>query len=217
MQRGLALMRKPKRRGLFIVIEGVDNCGKTTQAKRLIAALRRKGVDVLPIREPGGTVVSEKVRRILLSRSVKMCPRTEVFLYLAARSQVTAEKIVPALAKGKIVVADRYNLSTYAYQIGGRGMPSDVVRKADLFARHKLEPDLTVVLDITPAQSRRRLAASNKATDRIESEPAAFFARVRQFYQAAARADRKTILLDGNRAPEDLTTEILNRVYALWK
>jgi len=208
-------MRKSRQRGLFIVIEGVDNCGKTTQAKRLIAALRRKGIGVLPIREPGGTLVSEKVRRILLSRSVKMCPRTEVLLYLAARSQVTAEKIVPALAAGKIVVADRYNLSTYAYQIGGRGMPADVVHTADLFARHKLEPDLTIVLDISPAEATRRHAASGKTADRIESEPPAFFKRVRQYYREAARTGRKTILLEGHRPPDELAEDILNRVLAL--
>lgn len=210
-------MPKSNHRGLFIVIEGVDDCGKTTQAKRLIAALRRRKLDVLPIREPGGTLVSEKIRRILLSRSVKMCPRTEVLLYLAARSQVTAEKIVPALAAGKIVVADRYNLSTYAYQIGGRGMPADVVRHADLFARHKLEPDLTVVLDIPPAEARRRRTASGKTADRIESEPPAFFARVWRYYREAARTGRKTVLLDGRRPPDELAEDILSRVYALWR
>ena len=205
-------MKGSKRRGLFIVIEGVDNCGKTTQARRLISSLRRRGFDVLAVREPGGTAVSERVRRILLSRESKMCPRTELLLYLAARAQVTAEKIAPALREGKIVVADRYHLSTYAYQIGGRSMPEEVVFAADRFARHNIEPDLTIVLDITPAEAQRRLAAAHKKLDRIEKEKPAFFARVRKYYREAARTGRKIVLLNGRRNPNELAAEILTRV-----
>jgi len=209
------LMKKRKNHGLFVVLEGVDNCGKTMQAKRLVSSLRRRGVDVLAIREPGGTATAEKVRRILLSRDVDMCPRTELFLYLAARAQITAEKIVPALKEGKAVVADRYHLSTYAYQVGGRRMPRDVVAKADRFARHKIQPDLTFVLDITPAEARRRLVAAKKKADRIEKETPAFFARVRRYYRDAAKTGTNIVLLDGGRNPNSLAAEILARVLKL--
>ena len=202
-----------KKRGKFIVIEGVDNCGKTTQAKRLVKSLKRQGVEVLPIREPGGTKVSEKIRRILLSRGVRMCPRTEVFLYLAARAQVTAEKIAPALAAGRVVIADRYHLSTYAYQIGGRGMPADVVKAADRFARHAIQPDLTIVLDITPAEARRRMELAGKKPDRIEQEKSAFFARIRRYYRQAAQTEKNTILLPGRGDPDDLAADIESRVW----
>lgn len=201
-----------KKGGKFIVIEGVDNCGKTTQARRLVASLKRRGIDVLPIREPGGTKVSEKIRRILLSRESTMCARTEVFLYLAARAQVTAEKIAPALAAGKVVIADRYHLSTYAYQIGGRRMPEDVVKAADHFARHALQPDLTIVLDITPAEARRRMERTGKNPDRIEQETPAFFARIRRYYQKAARTDKDTVLLQGRGDPDSLAADIEARV-----
>jgi len=197
-----------KKHAKFIVFEGVDNCGKTTQAKRLAKTLRRYGYDVLTIREPGGTKVSERIRRILLSPKTKMCPRTELLLYLAARSQVTSEKIVRALAEGKIVIADRYHLSTYAYQIGGRGMPADVVTTADRFARHALLPDLTFILDITPAESSRRTVAAGKKPDRIEREKAAFFVRIRRYYLHASRSEKNTILLPGRGNPDTLATKI---------
>jgi len=201
-----------KQRGKFIVIEGVDCSGKTTQARRLVAALRHRGIDVLAIREPGGTPVSERVRRILLSHRGTMSPRTELLLYLAARAQVTAEKIAPALRAGKVVVADRYYLSTYAYQIGGRGLPADVVRTADRFARLGVEPDLTFIFDVAPAEARRRLEASGKKPDRMERQGAAFFARTRRYYLQAAKAGRNVVLLDGSRSPHVLAAEILARV-----
>jgi dTMP kinase len=208
-------MRRRQKRGKFIVIEGVDHCGKTTQAKRLVRSLKRQGVDAVLLREPGGTIISEKIRRILLSRTTRMCPRTEVFLYLAARAQVTAEKIAPALGAGRVVVADRFHLSTYAYQIGGRGMPTELVMAADRFARHALQPDLTIVLDITPAEARRRRDQAGKKPDRIEQEKPAFFARIRRYYQQAAQTDDKIILLRGRRPPEELAAEIEVRVRQL--
>jgi dTMP kinase len=203
--------------GKFIVLEGVDNCGKTTQAGRLAASLKRQGYEVLPVREPGGTKVSEKIRRILLSRTLNIDARTEVFLYLAARAQVTAEKIAPALATGKIVIADRYHLSTYAYQIGGRRMPAEVVKAADHFARHAIRPDITFILDITPAESRKRMTLAGKKPDRIEKEKSAFFARIRQYYRLAARTEKDTVLLSGHANPNALAAEIEMRTLELIK
>ena len=204
-----------KQRGKFIVIEGVDCSGKTTQARRLVAALRRRGIDVLAVREPGGTAVSERVRRILLSHKGKITARTELLLYLAARAQVVAEKIAPALPAGKVVVADRFSLSTYAYQIGGRGLPPEVVLMADQFARDGLQPDLTFVLDVSPAEARRRLAASGKKPDRMERQGAAFFARIRRYYRQATRKRPTTILLDADCDPDTLAEVMLARVLRL--
>ncbi len=194
--------------GRFIVIEGVDYCGKTTQARRLVSRLKRRNYAVEHIREPGGTDVSEKIRRILLSRRNQMCARTELFLYLSARAEVTAQKIRPALEDGKIVVADRYHLSTYAYQIGGRGIDETVVKSADEFARHTIEPDLTIVLDITPAEAKRRMLTAGKTPDRMEDEKAAFVRRIRKYYQTAAEEMANVALIPGRRPPEAIADHI---------
>ncbi len=194
--------------GRFIVIEGVDYCGKTTQARRLVSRLRKQEYPVEHIREPGGTDVSEKIRRILLARRNPMCAGTELFLYLAARSQVTVERIGPALEDGKIVVADRYHLSTYAYQIGGRGLDETVVKAADQFARSNIEPDLTIVIDITPAEARRRMIAAGKEPDRMEKENAAFFRRIRKYYQTAAEEMDNVVLIPGRHSPREIADHI---------
>ncbi len=205
-------MKKRKFPGLFVVIEGVDNSGKSTQIRRLTAALRRRGVDAVTVREPGGTAVSEKIRHLLKDRKLQVENRTELLLFLAARAQVTAEVIIPALRAGKVVLADRYSLSTYAYQIGGRKMPEDVVFPADEFSRFSVEPDLVFVLDIPPAEARRRMATAGLSPDRIERENSTFFSRVRRYYRQAAKAADNLVLLDGRRDAADLAVTIRLRV-----
>lgn len=204
----------PRRKfpGLFVVIEGVDNSGKSTQIRRLRVTLRRRAVDAVTVREPGGTAVSEKIRHLLKDRKLSVENRTELLLFLAARAQVTAEVIIPALQAGKVVLADRYNLSTYAYQIGGRKMPEDVVFPADEFSRFSLEPDLVFVLDISPAEARRRMASAGLLPDRIERENSAFFSRVRRYYRQAAEAADNIVLLDGRRDASALAETIRQQV-----
>ncbi|MBI5867697.1 MAG: dTMP kinase [candidate division Zixibacteria bacterium] len=185
-----------KRRGFFLVVEGADASGKTTLVKRLGDSYDRLGWTVTSVREPGGTVVSEKVRRVLLDPGVSMNARAELFLYLAARAQVVDEVIVPALKRGELVIADRFSLSTYAYQIGGRRLPARAVMSADRLARAGVSPDLTLLLTVTSRQSAERRQEINRKRDRIEQEPPGFFQAVRAEYSRWGRNKPGIIVID---------------------
>jgi len=199
-----------RRQGLFIVLEGPDKSGKSTQARRLAAALRAAGRDVLHTREPGGTAVAEAVRRVLLDPALSVDPLTELFLYEASRAQHTREKLLPALAARRIVVSERYTLSTDVYQGLARGLGLPLTRALNRYATEGLRPDLTFVIDLPDAEFARR--DRGRAHDRLESEPAAFRRRVRAGYRRLARRAPRTILLDGRRGEDELHDEILARV-----
>ncbi len=185
-----------KRRGFFLVVEGADASGKTTLVKRLGDSYDDLGWTVTSVREPGGTVVSEKVRRVLLDPGVSMNARAELFLYLAARAQVVDEVIVPALKRGELVIADRFSLSTYAYQIGGRRLPARAVMSADRLARAGVSPDLTLLLTVNSRQSAERRQEINRKRDRIEQEPPGFFQAVRAEYSRWGRNKPGIIVID---------------------
>jgi dTMP kinase len=202
-----------RRRGLFIVLEGPDKSGKSTQARRLAAALREAGRKVLHTREPGGTAVAEAVRRVLLDPALRVDPLTELFLYEASRAQHTREKLVPALAAGEVVVSERYTLSTDVYQGLARGLGLPLTRALNRFATEGLKPDLTVVIDVPDAEFARR--DKSRAHDRIERAGAEFRRRVRAGYRRLARGAPRTVLLDGRRAEDDLHAEILARALRL--
>lgn len=187
-------MSKTTRRGLFVVIEGLDGSGKTTLLRRLADAYAGAGLRVTCVREPGGTPVSEQVRRILLDHRNTMGARTELFLYLAARAQLVDEVIRPALARGDLVLADRFHLSTLAYQIGGRGLPARTVAGADLLARDRVSPDLTVFLEVTEKDAAARRHSAPK--DRIEREPKSFFRAVRREYRLLTHRRRGMLTID---------------------
>jgi dTMP kinase len=184
------------RRGVFITFEGVDGSGKTTQAYKLLEYLTRQKLDVEFLREPGGTDVSEQIRRILLDRrNDGICDRTELLLYLAARAEVVDKVIAPALSAGRIVIADRFYDSTYAYQIYGRGLPEWIVRTANRFAADKQRPDLTFVVDLPVTLAQERL---KRARDRLEAAGLAFQRRVRRgFLKLAAAEPRRIKVLEG--------------------
>lgn len=181
-------------RGPFVVVEGPDASGKTTLTRRLIRDYRRAGIPVCSIREPGGTPVSERIRRILLDPQADIDVRAELFLYLAARAQVVADVICPAIERGELVIADRFSLSTLAYQVGGRGLPLRAVRDADRLARGGLAPDLEIVLRVTPRQQTTR--RSQRTRDRIEQESARFFQTVRSAYERFARPAPGRLVVD---------------------
>lgn len=168
----------------FFCLEGIDGCGKSTQLKRLAEFLTGKGYDVLTIREPGGSEISESIRSLLLDIRYKgvMDSRTELLLYNAARAQVIAEKIAPALAAGKVVLADRFAWSTLAYQGYGREIDPQMVLNLSNITCGKFNPALTIVLDVSLEESRRRQARENRVADRLESEAVSFFERVRNGY-----------------------------------
>lgn len=166
-------------------MEGPEGAGKTTLVERLVARLEAAGRQVLQVREPGGTPVAEAARRIVLEAEHGVEPAAELFLILAARADLVARIIRPHLADGWVVVTDRYELSTEAYQVAGRGLPRDQVLAANRLATGGLKPDVTLVLDVAPEVGRARQAAVGKAPDRLEREDAAMHQRVAHAFRAA--------------------------------
>ncbi len=172
-------------RGIFITFEGCEKSGKSTQARLLSRHLRARGFKTLFVREPGSTSLGEKIRKILLDkRNDRMSLATEMFLYMAARAQIVAEVIRPALAQGTVVLCDSFQDSTVAYQGYGCGLDIAVLERTGRWATGGLVPDLTLLLDSW--QSRENLRSAS-APDRIESRPDAFHNRVKNGYRALAR------------------------------
>lgn len=172
--------------GVFIVVEGPEGAGKSTLVRGLGARLLVEGLQVLPVREPGGTPIAEAARKVALRSRHELTPAAELFLILAARADLVAQVIRPALEQGQVVLADRFDLSTRAYQVAGRGLPADDVDAALRVATGGLVPDLTLVLDLPVEQGRERQRRARKVKDRFEREDDAFHERVRAAYAAAA-------------------------------
>jgi dTMP kinase len=166
--------------GGLIVFEGIEGVGKSTQLQLLRAWLQRTNV-VTTVREPGGTPAGDEIRRLLLDPESQLDERTEALLFMASRAQVVASVIRPALDRGEFVLLDRFFLSTYAYQVAGRGLPEDDVRRANALATNGLVPDLTLLLDLQRAAALER-AAKRSAHDRIERSGDAFYRRVRDAF-----------------------------------
>jgi dTMP kinase len=169
--------------GLFIVLEGPDGSGKSTLMRPLVDRMRQAGVDPVVVREPGGTPAAEMARQAVLDPSHPLAPMSELFFYLAARSDLVQSIIRPALAGGRVVVSDRFALTTEAYQMAGRGLPAEVVLPANRAAADGLVPDLTLILDLPPELGRARQEASGKHLDRLERESPEFHRRVMEFYR----------------------------------
>lgn len=169
------------RRGQLIVFEGSEGAGKTTQLRLLAERLRRDGHEVLTLREPGGTPLGDAIRSMLLDPEQHIAPGAEALLFMASRSQLVRDEIDPALERGVIVLMDRFFLSTYAYQIDGRGLPEEEIRSANSLAVSGLVPDLTIVLEIEAAEGMTR-AAHRSGPDRIEQLGDDFHARVERAF-----------------------------------
>jgi dTMP kinase len=164
--------------GRLIVFEGGEGSGKSTQLRRLSSALARRTIPHIGLREPGGTPLGTEVRRVLLDRSSDIEPRAEALLFMASRAQLVQREIRPALAKGDVVLLDRFFLSTYAYQIAGHGLPEDEVRSANQFATGGLVPDLTVLLTFPVVEGLARAAHRAAVHDRMEAMGESFHHRV---------------------------------------
>lgn len=205
--------------GLFITLEGPEGAGKSTNREYLAERLREHGLDVVLTREPGGTPLAERIRELLLAPSDEiMAADTELLLVFAARAQHLAGIIRPALARGAVVLCDRFTDATYAYQGGGRGLSVERIAQLESFVQGGLRPDLTLVFDL-PVEVGLARAAARGRLDRFEQEGQAFFEAVRQAYlQRAMREPARYSLLDAaqpltvvQRSIDDLLPGILGR------
>jgi dTMP kinase len=198
------------RRGLFIVLDGVDGCGKSTQARRLVEALSAEGGALpLHVREPGSTRVGEALRAILLAREHDVGPRVETLLFAAARAQMLDELVEPALASGRDVVCERFHPSTFAYQAVAGGLDErHVLELLERFAGQP-KPDVVIVLDVEPKTAAAR---RTNATDRIEDKGLEFQRAVARGYARYAETVPGTIVIDGARDESTVARDILIRV-----
>jgi dTMP kinase len=199
-------------RGLFVVLEGPEGSGKSTLAKPLAERMRSYGVEPVLVREPGGTRAGEIARQAVLDPEHPVGPVAELFFYLAARAELVSTVIEPALAAGRVVISDRFSLSTEAYQMVGRGLPPELVHPANRAAAGGLRPDLTLILDLSPEVGRARQVAAGKRLDRLDAESIEFHRRVLDYY-LAVRGDGVRHL-DGSLSPDRLLQEAWDAVAA---
>jgi dTMP kinase len=191
--------------GCFVVVEGPDGAGKTTLVSRLVDRLKTAGVPVIQVREPGGTPLAEAARAIAFDPSLEASPGAELFLLLAARADLVSRVIRPALAAGRVVVSDRFDLSTEAYQIAARGLPRDDVLRANRLATGGLVPDLTIVLDVPVSVGRERQARAARTLDRMERESDQLHERVREAFGGAN--GRAVVHIDATRPADQVETD----------
>lgn len=175
--------------GFFLVLEGTEGAGKSTLRAGLAEQFRAQGIEPVLVREPGGTPVAERIRAVLLDPAHPVEAVSELFLFLAARADLVAHVIRPALSAGRVVLADRFQLSTEAYQCGGRGLDLELFRVANRAATGGLEPDVTLVLDLPTELGFERIRSSGQPLDRIEQAGAAFHARVAEVFRRASGAN----------------------------
>ncbi|MDK2743030.1 MAG: dTMP kinase [Nitrospira sp.] len=203
-----------KSTGIFITLEGGEGSGKTTHARRLCQWLTAQGLNVLHTREPGGTILAERLRTILLENSAEtIAPETEAWLILAARRQHVDHVIRPALADGTIVVCDRFSDSTTAYQGYGRGLDLRVLRTMNGWATGKLVPHLTLLFDVPIAVGLRRRRGQTSSQNRLDREAERFHESVRKGFHALAKQEpRRIMMIDASRSIESVEREVESRV-----
>lgn len=199
-------------KGVFIVFEGIDGCGKSTQLQALVGRLQSYGIEPVVIREPGGTPVGEQIREVLLERPVAMEPLTELLLYEASRSELTRTVLRPALQAGRVVLADRFAMASLAYQGYGRGLDLTLVHTLNTIATEGIEPSMTIILDV-PVEVA--FARKRRALDRLERAGLEFHERVRQGYHELAQQTPGSLLLDGTLPSMELAEQIWKAVRPL--
>ena len=199
------------KKGLFISLEGLDGCGKTTQIKFLRQAFQREGKEVINFREPGCTPLGEKLREIVLHSDSDIGERAELLIYLSSRAQVTDEMVIPSLNQGKIVIADRYADSSVAYQGFGRAIGPERVKALNDFAIKNIYPDITFLLEISVDEALKRL--KNKPLDRLEKERETFFQRVHEGYEWLYQQNPKRFVkIPGEIDPQQVSRQILQKL-----
>lgn len=205
--------------GHFITLEGVEGAGKSTAAKFLVEYLREKNIDFVLTREPGGTEIAEKIRKIVLDHHQEvMHPDTEMLLYFAGRAQHLHQVILPALQRGQWVICDRFTDATYAYQGGGRGLSSEKIAILEQWVQGELRPDYTLLFDIDVKIGLERIK-KNRVLDRFEVEHENFFEKIRNCYLARAHKEPERFrIVDANKSFAEVklkVVEILDAVIAL--
>lgn len=193
-------------KGKFIVLEGPDRCGKSTQAKMLVNHLITLGKDVVLTREPGGTPTAEKIRQIVLEPGLDVRPMAELFLYEASRAQHTQEKIIPALEAGKIVICERYTMSTCAYQGYGRGIDLNVIDTLNKIATLDMKPDLTLVFLMSDKYFTER--GEYLFSDRLEQEDMAFRQKMRRGYLEMIEKTPNAYLIDADKNISEIQARV---------
>ena len=201
-------------KGLFITVEGVDGCGKSTQAALIAAALEAAGHDVLRLREPGGVKISEQIRTILLDpANGEMGDVCELLLYEAARAQLVHQVIKPALASGKTVICDRFYDSTTAYQAFADGLDFDMVSRANELAVDGCRPDLTLAFDLPVDEARRRRSARTGTEDRLELKGSEFQQKVAEGFRAVAEDDPARVkLIDAGGSIDEVFSSVVDEL-----
>lgn len=202
-------------RGTFITLEGADGCGKSTQVALLADAIQAAGREVVRLREPGGTSISEKIRALVLDPdNVEMAPECELLLFEASRAQLVRQVIEPALAHGDVVLCDRFYDSTYAYQVAGRALDARVISQANALGSCGVTPDLTLVLDMDTEDALAR--ATRGGADRLEAEGVAFQERVRQGYLDLAAAEPGRVhVVDATGSTEEVLGRLVDEAAPL--
>jgi dTMP kinase len=207
-------MERESMRGIFIAFDGIDGCGKSTQLARAAERLAKEGRHVMTTREPGGTDISEKIRSVILSAEHgAMVNECECLLYAAARAQHVREKIIPALERGDIVLCDRFDCATYAYQGFGRRVPLSLLETVNDIAAAGVRPDITFIFDISVEEAFARFSAMKKSRDRLESGGQDFFTRVAAGFRSIALRHPETMaLLDATLPVEDLAEQVYRKI-----
>lgn len=201
-------------KGRFITLEGAEGSGKSTQAKKLLGYLQKKGLSVMLLREPGGVAISESIRKILLDvKNSAMTNECETLLYMAARAQIVEEVIIPELKKGTVILCDRFLDSTLVYQGYGNGVDLDFIRHVGTVVTQKIVPDLTFLFDL-PAE--KGLSRTGKNKDRIELRSLDYHKRVRKGYLTLAREEPGRIrVIDANRSKDEINEDVRRHINEL--
>ncbi len=201
-------------KGLFITFEGIDGCGKTTQIEMLSKDLEKAGIPYVLIREPGGTVIGEKIRTILLDKANSgMDERTELLLYEAARAQIVKERIIPELNEGKVVICDRFFDSTVAYQGYARGLDLEEIDFLNRWSAAGIVPDITFLLDLDEKTAYQRRHGRSDEEDRLEAEGLLFMKKVRDGYLSRSREESRFQVLSALQTPEEIYQQIRKTVW----
>ncbi len=198
------------KKGIFISLEGIEGCGKSTQSKLLAQYFTKLGYSVILTREPGGTPIGEKIRDLLLDpKNDNMASITELLLYLASRTQHIIEVILPALSAGKVVICERFNDATLAYQGYARGLDLERVWQLTNMVTCGIEPDITIILDLNVEEGLIRAEKRDNHKDRLENEDVIFHNKVRQgYYEIARKWSKRVKLIDANGSIDEVQTRI---------